>query len=810
MHRNPLNWLTDRSTSPRGRWLVLAVWLIAAALLGTVAPKLATIYDNRASQSIGDQESVRAATLVQREFPQQNGVPAIIVLSDSHGLTVQDTKTSQQISCWLVSEQQRAQLACPTTFTYPQRPANIGAVISPTVVPQASSQLISADNTTMTIITTIAVPNGDSLHLQQNINAIRAYTDTLQSAGLQVKVTGPGGILADLVEIFASTDVKLLLTTVLLVLVLLIVIYRSPLLALLPLIGVGWALTIVQGILGFAGQAHLFPISQQATAIMDVLLFGAGTDYTIFIVARYREELLREPDRVLALQATMRGVGEAITSSAGTVIVTLLTLTLAILGLYSSLGLVMAIAVVVMLLAGLTLIPALLSVLGRAAFWPFIPKTLTAEALHHQETQPAKGFWSILARFVARRPWFAVISSTIVLTVLAFGYLGVPEVYNSLTDLKKPTPATEGYAILARHFAPGTLAPFTVVVHFTQGGDAYSELVALDQITQAVAQAPHVARVTGPTRPDGNPPTIAPATLQQDFAQLPPNLTAALRSGQGNANGGTGNGGPPGGSSDPRIIGLYAATIPTVSDDHSTVLLQVTLDTDPYSIPALDAMKPIRAAAQHAATQAGLPESAVTLQLTGVTPQLADTRTVSDRDTMLVVPLVLVLVAIILGILLRSLVAPLYLLAAVTLNFFAALGATAFIMTHFTGDEGMAYATPLYTFIFLVALGADYTIFLMSRVREEAAKRGLIEGTQVALSRTGGVITSAGLILAGTFLVLTTLPLRTLSSFGIAVALGVLLDTFLVRGLLVPGMVIILGRANWWPGKLTSPEAKSM
>jgi uncharacterized membrane protein YdfJ with MMPL/SSD domain len=195
-----------------------------------------------------------------------------------------------------------------------------------------------------------------------------------------------------------------------------------------------------------------------------------------------------------------------------------------------------------------------------------------------------------------------------------------------------------------------------------------------------------------------------------------------------------------------------------------------------------------------------------TVLLGGVTPTQADTRAVSDRDTAIVVPLVLLLTAIILGLLLRSVVAALYLLGAVTLNYFAALGASSFLFQKIQGDEGIAYAIPLYSFIFLVALGADYTIFLMSRVREEVRLHGTKLGTQDALRRTGGVITSAGLILAGTFLVLTTLPLRELYQLGVVVALGVILNTFLVRGLLVPGVVLLLGRWNWWPGRLGAAD----
>lgn len=799
---NPLAWLTDRATGKVGRWVTLALWLATAGVLSATAPKLANLYDNKATTSIGNPESVQAQNLLNHAFPKNTGIPAIIVLSDPAGLTSADQTAANQIACWLLSDQQRAATHACAGFTYPQaRPIGIGPVVALASLPQARRQLVAADGTTETIIAALNISSSDSLSIQKAIQQMRAYTDTFAGPTLQVRVTGPAGILADLVDIFASTDIKLLLTTVLLVLVLLLLIYRSPLLAALPLVGVGWALAIINGLLGYVAQARLFPVGQQSTAIMEVLLFGAGTDYTIFIVARLREELQATADFATALRATMHGVGEAITSSAGTVILGLLTLVLATLGLYSALGLVLALAVAVMLLAGLTLVPALLSLVGRAAFWPFIPHVQSAEALARAEARQGRGFWGRIAGFVTGHPIVAVAGSLVLLGALALGNIGIGADFNSLSDLRDATPATEGYQLLAQHFAPGTLAPLDVVIHLRDGGNAYQQLVAIDQIDQAVANDAQVAQVTGPTRPDGQPPAIAPAVLQQDFAHLPDALKQAIRAGQVSATGGTA--GPPGSSINPQVIGLYAATVAAISNDNATVILTVTLNTDPYSAAALDAMAPLRATAIQAATQAGLGPTTATVQLAGVTPQLADTRAANQRDTYLIVPLVLVLVGIILALLLRSLVAPLYLLGAVTLNFFAALGASSLVFTHLQGEIGISYATPLYTFIFLVALGADYTIFLMARVREEAARRGLADGTRVALSRTGGVITSAGLILAGTFLVLTTLPLRTLSDFGFAVALGVLLDTFVVRGLLVPEIVVLLGRANWWPGKLT-------
>jgi RND superfamily putative drug exporter len=766
-----------------GRWITLLVWIVAAAVLSVAGPKLANYYD-KGGFGIGDQESVRAAALIQQAFPSAQGIPAIIVVHNPAGLAAADEAAARQISDWLAGG---ARTAGSTGG------AVVAAVVSPYTVPAARAQLVSADNTTLEIVAALGGGLSDDQRTEA-VKAIRAYTDGFDGrAGLQVKVTGPAGIITDAAAIFGETDFKLLLTTVVLVLILLLAIYRSPLLALAPLVAVGVATAVVNPLLAFAARGGLFPVGQQAASILTILLFGAGTDYTIFLAARYREELGREPDRIVALRRAVVGVGEAITSSAGTVIVALLTLLLTTLTLYRGLGPTLAFGVAIMLLAGLTLVPALLAILGRAAFWPLIPKLRDGDI---SEAGQRRGLWGRLATTVGRRPGVAVVGSIILLGVLALGNLGVSEVFNFLTGFRKPTPSAEGYKLLAAHFPPGTLAPSDVIVRLPAGGDAWTQLAALDRIDAALAAVPNVTRVTGPTRPSGAAPTTDPATLQAAIAALPAEVKAAIRSGQGGPPSGAG---AAGGDPNAAAIAAYAAGTQFVGVDGATVRYTVTLGSDPYGVPAIDTVAPLRAAAQSAA-RATLGDGATVL-LGGVTPQQADTRTVSDRDTALVVPLVLALTAIILGLLLRSVVAALFLLATVTLNYFAALGAASFLFTRIQGDDGIAYAIPLYGFIFLVALGADYTIFLMSRVREEVATRGTLAGTQEALRRTGGVITSAGIILAGTFLVLTTLPLRELYQLGVVVALGVLLDTFVVRGLLVPGIVILLGRWTWWPGR---------
>ncbi len=782
-----LHTITDFCSSRRGKFIIIALWLVAAGLLSATAPKLASVYDNTVQQRIPESaDSQVAQRLLLQAFPNSRGLPAILVFYDPRGLSVDDRIRIKQVSDWLAS---------------PQKPASVGQVVSVFSVPQAASQLIAQDGTTMTMI---AALNGTATDqaTTESVKAIRAYLQAITRASpLQASLTGPAGIVVDATAVFSSVDLPLLLTTIALVFVLLIVLYRSPLLALLPLLAVGIAMQVVNALLGFGAKGGLFPVGQMSGQIATVLLFGAGTDYSIFIASRFREELEHTEDKHLAMQHTMRAVGEAITSSASTVILALLTLLFATLGLYTSLGPTLAVAIAVMLLAGLALVPALIVWPGRAAYWPFVPRYRS-----EQTPMPAtltRGFWSWLGRWTVRHRVLAVVGSSLLLMILALGNIGSQPSLNFLTAFRVSTDSSRGYAILQQHFPAGTLAPTTVLLQLHGSApDAYQHLTQLDAMTAALAHTPGVALVQGPTRPDGHAPSVDPATLQAEIAALPASLKNAIRSGQATAP----CSGPICPAPTPQFfaaVGAYAASTQYIAPDNATVQLTVALKDDPYSLAAIARMPALRAALAHAIAASGLGRGSATtatFHLAGQTALLADTLDYNQRDTFLIVHAVLVLVFLVLALLLRSLIAPLYLLAAVTLNFLAAIGVCSFVFQRIQGQDGFNYAIPLYTFIFLVALGADYTIFLMSRVREEAQRRGLEAGVPFAVSRTGGVITSAGLILAGTFLVLTSLPLTILYQLGVCVAVGILLDTFVVRGLLVPGLVLLLGRWNWWPG----------
>ena len=765
------------------------LWLVVALVLKVLAPNIATLYDNNANQRLpSNSDSQIANGILLKAFPKSRGIPAIIVFHDPYGLSINDRISIHQVSDWLTSH---------------QKPALVDTVVSVFTVPQATSQLLSSDATTMMLVMTFKGSSATTQALSQSqlktVNVVRNYLQHItENSSLQANLTGPLGIIADLQSAFSSIDVTLLLTTVGLVFVLLIVLYRSPLLAFLPLVAVGIANVTVTGLLGFAAHIGL-SVAQMSASIAIVLLFGAGTDYSIFIAARFREELEQKEDKYDAMCQTMRAIGEAITSSAGTVILAMGTLLFATLGLYASLGPTLAIAIFVMLLAGLTLVPALIVWLGRAAYWPFIPqynpeRNTSTREIHY------RGLWGNLGQWTVKHRFLAVGGSVLFLIILALGNIGSQPTLNTLKSFRISGDSIEGNDILQQHFSAGTLAPATVLIQLHGATpDAYQHLAQLDAVTVLLQQASGVAMVQGLTRPDGKVPSVDPATLQANIAALPVNIRNAIRTGSpvSLCNSSTCL------SRSPQLfatIGAYAASTQYVSSDNAVVQLSVILRDDPYSLTAIGRLALLRDTLNKALAAHELGNA--TFHFAGQTAVLADTLNYNQRDMYIVVPAVLILIFLVLALLLRSFIAPLYLLGAVTLNFLAAIGVCSFFFQRVQGSDGFYYAIPLYTFIFLVALGADYTIFLMSRVREEGQRHGLEIGVPLAVSRTGSVITSAGLILAGTFLVLTTLPLTLLYQLGVCVAVGILLDTFIVRGLLVPGLVLILGKWNWWPSEM--------
>ena len=688
MVRNVVTW----STRGKHPWIVIAVWLLIAGGL-SAGPMLQSVTSNDSGKALpAGAESRRADTLLQRAFPDAQGTPFIVVFGSTATLSAADVALVKDGLSWLRSG----------------------------VEPVSGARIESApDGKGALIFATLKGNPGDAA-FRDSIQRIRDHFGTTEGAGgsaMQVRVTGPGGLITDVYKIFLNADVKLLIGTVLLVLVLLLLIYRSPVLPFVPLLTVGVGYFVAGSILANIAKALGVTLSGQATSLMVILLFGAGTDYGLLLIARYREYLRIETDSRAALANALAGTWEAIAASGLTVTLAVLTLAFARYGDYKAFAPVLGLGVFVTLVASLTLMPALLAVLGRRAFWPRVPRIGTA-AEHRR--------WQRVAEFVAAGPRRAIVGVTALLVLLALGALFYSPRFSFTEDFLRSMPSSQGYTLLEQHFAKGALAP-----------------------TNVMFQAPQV------------PPKSVTGMIVGAL-QGSPGVQSAFPTG-------TAGGG--------RLLAF-----------------QVIFKGDPYSSTVLDQLRQLRVNVRKLAAA-----SNSTVLVGGPTAIQADTWALSNRDTVLVAVIALVVVGLILIVLLRALVAPLYLLATNVLSYLAALGATILITEKLFDWQHLSYRIPLYLFIFLVALGSDYNIFITTRIRAEALKNGLREGTVRAVAATGGVLTSAGLILAGTFLILTSQAVKDLVEIAIGVALGVLIDTFLVRPALVPGLTLAIGPNAGWP-----------
>ena len=750
---------------------VIAAWVVVGAIVIVTAPPLAEVTTNNQADFLpGDSESLRALELVSEKYPRGQGVPAIVVFHRPEGLSDADLAAVAGVDAALQAD---------------GAPDDIETVLSLSGSPEAASALLAPDGTTVTTIVTITGSPAEE-RFGEVVTWIREQAQTgVEDVGLTVALTGPAGIVSDAVEVFGTFDFRVTLVTALLVLVLLLLIYRSPALALLPLAGVGLTLLVAQSLAATLADNLGLSLNGQVTALMSVLMFGAGTDFTLFIVARYREELRRQPDRWQAMQESLRRIGPAIASSGGTTIAAMLALLLATFGSFQAMGPVLAMAIFLMLIAGLTLIPALTVLLGRAAFWP--------GRMHVTGTEHSR-IWSRVAKLVTRRPVATFTVTLVLLVVFAAGAPSLKPNFSFIDGFPDSAESKIGAQIMDDSFGAGELAPTNIYVNTP---DVDASLVDLDRLTQAVAAVPGVVRVSGPTRPTGEAPAVEAAALQAAIPQLPP----ALR--EGPPSGAPAMGAPA--NVDPRmqaVLETYFAGRRFVSPDGTTARLDVVMADHPYEIPAIDRIVDIRAVASSAVNGTSLDGAEIVVG--GPTALQTDARDAVNRDMAVIGPVVVILIWVILLLLLRSVVAASYLLGSVLLSFLSAVGLSVVIFQNIMGHPGVGYQNPVWMFIFLAALGADYNILIISRVREEIQARGLVEGVRVAVAQTGGVITSAGLILAGTFSVLTTFPLRDIYQLGFAVMLGVLMDTFIVRALFVPSIVLLLGRWNWWPSRIGS------
>jgi RND superfamily putative drug exporter len=676
----------------RAKWVVFAVWIIAVLGMGAanLPGKFSDAEKNESTSFLpGDAESTKALA-VTKQLEGGERAATVIVYRRATGLTGVD----------------KARIKRDTE--------KLNALDFPAASKFGQPRL-SPDGTTALILNSIK-GNGKGSTILDPVDKYRSLVSD-PGGGLQVKVTGPAGFSADAIKVFEGINGTLLAAAGGLVLLLLILIYRSPFFWFFPLLAVVFGETASRGFGYFLTQAGV-TVNGQSSSILSVLVLGAGTDYALLLVARYREELRTTEDKHVAMTEALRTAGPAIVASAMTVSIALLCLSLAKVNGTAGLGPIGAMGILVALLSQMTFLPALLVIVGRKPFWPYIPHVGDAG------TDTTHGAWRRIGERVAARPTRVLIGTTGLLVVMAFGLLNLSGGLTQSSSFRDEVESVAGQKLVADAFPAGASAPTDVIVR---------DPAKVAAVTAAVRRVPGVA-------------SVAP----------------------------TGQSGPPG------------------------TRLAAALEMDPNSTEAYDLVPEIRRAARSADPRA---------LIGGTSAVEHDLREASASDTKLLVPLTLVIVFVILGLLLRSLIAPVVLIGTVVLSFMAALGFSAVIFDVVFGFPGSDPSFPLFAFIFLVALGVDYNIFLMARVREESQRHGTREGMLRGLAVTGGVITSAGIVLAGTFSVLAVLPLVFLTELGFAIAFGVLLDTFLVRSVLVPALVFRIGPKIWWPSRMAHEEA---
>ncbi|HYJ69354.1 MAG TPA: MMPL family transporter [Nocardioidaceae bacterium] len=695
----------------RIKWIVVVFWVAVMIVGGMGASKLTDVENNEASSWLpGDAESTKALE-ASEGFSNPDTMPTTVVYERDGGITEADRQQ--------VAEDIEA----------------FGAMDG-TKAPELAGDEATDDDPTVTIDGPIGQPelsdDGESLRVSVPVNtggpegweAMPDVVDHMRDIagdgadGMVTHVTGPGGNAADLATAFEGIDGTLLLAAAAVVVLILLLTYRSPVLWILPLVSAGIALTSAQGVIYLLAKYADLTVNAQSTAILAILVFGAGTDYALLLIARYREELHRHEDRHEAMAEALHRAGPAIIASGGTVVLGMLCLLVAEMNSTQGLGPVLAIGVTVGLLAMVSLLPALLVIVGRWIFWPKRP--------HFDSVEPTTttGVWARIGRVIAIRPRAVWIGTAVVLGALALGMTNLNA--TSLTNAEQfggDTPdSIKGDTVLAEHFTSDEGSPVQIVT------DAKS--------AEAVSQA----------------------------------------------------------AADTEGIGSVGE--PMVAGD--TAYIEADLAGNPVSDAAYDTVERVRDSVHAVPGSDALVGGASAFYL--------DTREASQHDNKLVIPMVLIVVFLILVALLRALVAPLILMATVILSFGAALGVSAMLFGEVFSVDNSDSAFPLWVFVFLVALGIDYNIFLMTRVREEAAKVGSRRGALIGLGATGGVITSAGLVLAGTFGTLATIPMTFLIQMGFAVAFGVLLDTIIVRSVLVTALNLDLGRRMWWPSRLGRRE----
>lgn len=672
-------------------WITLGIWIALTILLTVFAPGSSDHKVSSVDSLPEDAKSIIAQDKIDEHFKDAENLPGILVLQSKEEIDIEILGTALD----KVAAEEINGLKEMVPFS--------------SLPPQALEGFFSEDKKTAVIplsfITTL-----ETSELEESLDQVSEIVT--EETGSTVYMTGPAGIAVDTTNLFERADIVLILSTVGIILILLIVIYRSPLLALIPLLATGIVYQVVNQLLGILG-ANGLDLASQSLSIMSILLFAATIDYSLFVFSRYREELKNYETKFDAMKYAMRETGIPVFFAGGTVLAAMLVLFFSSFGDYRNFAPIFGTTMLVIMFASVTLIPALFTLFGRKSFWPRIPK-------YGEKEVKVNSLWSKIADFVVNKPKIAAGSILLILVVSALNLFNLNYEFDTIKSFPADMPSREGYEIIETEFAKGDLAPTTVLF------ESESEIT---EQTQA---------------------SLIEQLLKQD------------------------------------LVNTVRAT--GVSEDGLAVQFQLTFKESPYSSETMDALEKIIEDDEKIVKDSNVEGD---LYFAGATASQVDDRSVNSSDLMLIVILETILIFILLIVLTKSIKMPVYMMGTILLSFLAALGLGMFLTNLFFDIDTISNRVPLYSFVFLVALGIDYNIILISRYLEEREKKSVKEAVQIAVSHTGGVISSAGILLAATFAVLMTQPIQLLFVFGFIVAVGIILDTFLIRGILLPALIVL-------------------
>ncbi len=822
--------------SNKYRYFILAGWVILTAVMVVAAPQLSEVGVTDQSQFLPENsESTIARNLLDTKFAASDDSvesSAVIVVYNEAGLGQPDIDRARSLHDWLISS---------------EGPAAVQKVTSIFGTEALRSTLVSQDNTAMLMTVELSTPSLDDA-TKQAVAAIRARVADIPETNFYV--TGDAGLLIDLFESVQNAIDRTTLVTIVLVIILLLIVYRSPLASLVPLVTIGISYLVTRGVAGFMAQAGV-PISTVVDAYLVVTVFGVGTDYCLFIVSRFKEEL-KQGDRALTIDTTMRRIGPVILASAVTVVVAFLCLSISSFSMTRTNGWILAIGIVVVLAAGLTLVPAMMSLFGRYLFWPMMAAPTRRER---------RFGWRRTGQWVSRHPMAIAVPIIILLALPYIAFSNFRLSANLLAQLPQEVDAAQGLDVFREHFSVGELVPIHLVVRSNEGSLLTSDsLRGIENVATVMsdvegiagadyfsASSGQIAELAGQVRgvaesfsgatsfdvtrliplqtiPDeleelavryseilqspsftgaveilqqlptavtqlrSTPATKLPGALQQfqeSLYGLGDSLALLSEEFKLESNG-------------PFVDWLKASYF---SSDGSITRIDLMLDLDPYSDESSAAVRMARLAAPTVIEASGFGDSSYYV---GGDPAIRyDILQTSESDFIRVLIFASIGIFLVIIVLLRSLLAPFYMVITVLFNFGTTMGITTWLFLNVLDVEYLVYLMPSLVFIMLAAVGADYNIFLVSRIREEAERYPVKTSVQNAVAHTGGVITSCGIILAGTFATLGTSSLPVMYEIGVPIAIGVLIDTFVVRALLVPSLATLTGRRSWWPSRLS-------